>query len=699
MRFLMICAAALTLAAQDSRYAPQGDQIPGPANPSDFAAWLSDVKQWRAERLTRIGYNGSEYDRPELKWTQRNFVQPQMMIEDRYFYDTASGRYTVDRYLDDLDKRYGGIDSVLIWPVYPNIGIDNRNQFDLLLDMPGGVDGLKQMVADFHKRNVRVLFPVMAWDTGTNDYGSLAEAAAKHFADIAVDGINGDTMDFIPRTFRTASDKVGHPLALEPETSSDKDFGVAWNNLSWAYWKYGFVPTVSRWKWLEPRHMEHVCRRWARDHTDDLQYAFFNGVGFESWENVWGIWNQLTPRDAEALRRIARIEREFADLLVSPGWEPHTPTVQYGIFASKFPGAADTLWTVINRNEYDVTGRQLQVPYRPDLRFFDLWHGVEIKPQVDGATAVLSFAVEGHGYGAVLATTRLDALRETLSQIGAMARFSSRTFSSDWRAMTQRIVAIPATDAKPKTAPDGMVAIPAGEFEFRVEGIEIEGSNDLGVDVQYPWENEPRRYHREAMTMKPFYIDKYSVTNADFKKFMDATQYAPRDAHNFLKTWNGGTFAAGAGNKPVTWVSIEDARAYAKWAGKRLPHEWEWQYAAQGSDGRVYPWGNEWSAAAVAAPHRGRTAGEPAEVSAHPSGASPFGVMDMVGNVWQWTDEYEDDHTRAAILRGGSYYQPQGSHWYFPQAYKLNQHGKYLLMAPSKDRSGTVGFRCVVDAE
>lgn len=89
----------------------------------------------------------------------------------------------------------------------------------------------------------------------------------------------------------------------------------------------------------------------------------------------------------------------------------------------------------------------------------------------------------------------------------------------------------------------------------------------------------------------------------------------------------------------------------------------------------------------------------PSDVSAHPKAASPFGVEDLVGNVWQWTDEYVDDHTRAGILKGGSHYQPQGSHWYFPQAYKLTEHGKYLLIAPSKDRSGGVGFRCVVDAE
>ena len=106
---------------------------------SDYDAWLADLKHWRQEYLVRIGYDGSEYDRPELRWIQRNFILQHVMVEDRYFYDPAARKYTVDCYLDDLDKRYGGTDSVLIWPVYPNIGIDNRNQWDLHRDLPGGI--------------------------------------------------------------------------------------------------------------------------------------------------------------------------------------------------------------------------------------------------------------------------------------------------------------------------------------------------------------------------------------------------------------------------------------------------------------------------------------------------------------------------------------------------------------------------------
>jgi Sulfatase-modifying factor enzyme 1 len=102
---------------------------------------------------------------------------------------------------------------------------------------------------------------------------------------------------------------------------------------------------------------------------------------------------------------------------------------------------------------------------------------------------------------------------------------------------------------------------------------------------------------------------------------------------------------------------------------------------------------------AVPQPDEGRTMRGPDNIDAHPSGASPFGVMDLVGNVWQWTDEYVDEHTRAGVLRGGSYYKPQGSIWYFPQAYRNDNHGKLLLMAPSYDRSGALGFRCVKDLE
>jgi formylglycine-generating enzyme required for sulfatase activity len=105
-----------------------------------------------------------------------------------------------------------------------------------------------------------------------------------------------------------------------------------------------------------------------------------------------------------------------------------------------------------------------------------------------------------------------------------------------------------------------MVKIAAGQFNFQVDGIEIEGGNLAGVDVQYPWESVAQRHHQHAMTVPAFYIDKYPVTNADFKKFIDATKYHPKDDHDFLHDWKGETYPEGWANRPVTWVSLEDAR-------------------------------------------------------------------------------------------------------------------------------------------
>lgn len=664
--------------------------------------WVRDLLDWRREHLVRIGWDDTNYRRPELQWAQRNFVHAQMMVEDRFFYDPVAGEYTVDRYLDDLEQRYGGLDSVLIWYVYPNIGIDDRNQTDLAHDLPGGLQGLKRAVDAFHRRGVKVFLPTKPWDHGTREHPQKDwEAIADIVCAVGADGINGDTYNGVPRAFFDACLARDRPVVLQPESTISCEEQLLWNVQSWGKKvPQDVVPVVAKFKWLEPRHMINVENRWSRDRNNDLQYCFFNGVGYNAWENVWGIWNGLTQRDAETLRRIAAIQRLCAELLVSQDWRPYAPTLQAGVFASRFPGTDRCLWTLVNRNEYTVEGEQLTVPHVPGRRYLDLWQGTEAHPRIANDQATFSATLEGRGFGALLTLDNgasMGGLETFLARMHQHAAVPLRSLCGQWRPLQQQLVPIPPT-APQHQPPEGMVEIPAGDFDFVVGGIEIEGQTWAGTDVQFPWEDCPRRGHRRRMPMRRFFMDRTPVTNAQFQRFIAATGYRPADARNFLRHWQDGAPPPGWDDKPVTWVALEDVRAFASWAGKRLPHSWEWQYAAQGSDGRLYPWGDAWDATAVPSPHTGRTAPVPAGVTAHPHGVSPFGVLDLVGNVWQWTDEFHDVHTRAAILRGGSRYQPQTSHWYFPQAYRLDQHGKYLLMAPCKDRSGMVGFRCVVDA-
>ena len=173
----------------------------------------------------------------------------------------------------------------------------------------------------------------------------------------------------------------------------------------------------------------------------------------------------------------------------------------------------------------------MEVPASDGYRYFDLYHGIELKSETrPNRRTVLSFPIEAKGYGAVLQTKvlpeqKMAVLMSTMKNLTATPLAS---YSHDWKVLPQKIVPIQPTKAA-VNAPEGMIRIPEADFLFRVSGIEIEGFNDVGVDVQYPWEDSPRRFHEHPMHVKSFYIDKYPVTNAEFKTFMEAAHYHPKD--------------------------------------------------------------------------------------------------------------------------------------------------------------------------
>jgi len=148
----------------------------------------------------------------------------------------------------------------------------------------------------------------------------------------------------------------------------------------------------------------------------------------------------------------------------------------------------------------NVDGNQMTAPYKQGMRYFDLYHGVELKPEIKGDQAVLSFPTENQGYAAILATSgesdpKLTDLMEKMKAITAKPLSS---YSHEWHALPQELVEIP-TSPRAASAPEGMIRIVGGDYLFRVQGMEIEGSNDVGVDVQYPWEDSTRRFHEHPM--------------------------------------------------------------------------------------------------------------------------------------------------------------------------------------------------------
>ncbi|MFQ5428004.1 MAG: formylglycine-generating enzyme family protein [Thermodesulfobacteriota bacterium] len=244
--------------------------------------------------------------------------------------------------------------------------------------------------------------------------------------------------------------------------------------------------------------------------------------------------------------------------------------------------------------------------------------------------------------------------------------------------------------AKEKSLPENMVLIPAGEF--------IIGSNRVDTDakaMQYgsrkPWfaNESPER----KVDLKAFYIDRTEVTMAAYSKFLSATSRKPP------ADWPGGRMPEGRGEYPVTNVSWFDASEYCKWKGGRLPTEQEWEKAARGTDGRVFPWGAEFDIKKV------NTLGEyggVTPVGKFPDGASPYGVLDMAGNVQEWTADWytqypgntyddKDYGEKFKVVRGGGW---GGMGHYTMQVYVS---APFRSIAPPRGGYNDVGFRCVSD--
>jgi formylglycine-generating enzyme required for sulfatase activity len=220
--------------------------------------------------------------------------------------------------------------------------------------------------------------------------------------------------------------------------------------------------------------------------------------------------------------------------------------------------------------------------------------------------------------------------------------------------------------------PEGMVYVPAGSFLM---------GRDKGKD------EAERPAHQ--VKVGSFYLDIYEVTNEGYEKFVQAT------GHRAPTTWANGRYPTSAPRKPVTGVTWDDANAYAKWAKKRLPTEAEWEFAARGTDRRVYPWGNDWQQGSANANGASQSM---ADVGFY-KGTSPFGAFDMIGNAWEWTASDLRAYAGGRlppnlpsgtlkVIRGGSY---ESTKDYATTTYRTGW--------PARGAStyAQTGFRCVSD--
>ena len=234
----------------------------------------------------------------------------------------------------------------------------------------------------------------------------------------------------------------------------------------------------------------------------------------------------------------------------------------------------------------------------------------------------------------------------------------------------------PSPTATSPPIPLDMIRIPAGDFIQGSSDAEIKAAIQMCAEAFGGICPHPRDWFadetpRRTVYLDAFYIDRWEVTNREFAAFAAATGYVTdAERKGESKTWRA-LNTAGRESYPVVWMSWNDAAAYCQWAGKRLPTEAEWEKAARGTDGRIWPWGSNWEAGRANTSDGG--AGNVAAVGSYPASASPYGVMDMTGNVWEWVADWYDPFWYASsptrnpggplsgasrVLRGGSFRNP-----------------------------------------
>ncbi|MDP1623830.1 MAG: SUMF1/EgtB/PvdO family nonheme iron enzyme [Bacteroidales bacterium] len=705
--------------------------------------WLYDLSE----------FDNSMFRRNDLTWMKTSYLMLLQFAWDKKYYDYAQQKYTFYQSLFEYDSLTGGYDIFTLWPTWPRLGLDQRNQWDMYRDLPGGLQELRKQVDFVHDAGKKYFISYNPWDEGTRKEEQLTGMEDLLRATDA-DGVVLDTRGASSRELQAAADGVKPGIIMYSEGMAvPKDMpGIVSGRVHDAL---VMPPPLNLNKLIKPDFAIFRVLQLADDRLHrELTISFFNGYGVEI--------NTMRPgrpdwigEEFAYLGRTTRILRENSAVFSNEFFDPLLNTLVDSVYVNSWEAQGKKLFTIYSANprghngqlfEFsDNSGAHLVAEIIGRYHFVDLWNHQEVKPVMNGEKVFLPVKIEA--FDAAWLNTRREgnvgciavfpklldvtvsgstitfkaSAGERIVLTGGDPGYRSKQYvypvsgvSVDYRSLFQKPLhkiviqlftgselndemiimpgqAIPLLISKPgvtqlaKEVPEDMVLIPAGNFRYYTK----REPNTLDPFIPLPDLSDT-----VTLAMHQFFMDKYPVTNAQFKIFIDQTAYIPTDTANYLKRWINGLPPEGEEDQPVVFVNLDDVRAYAEWAGKRLPTESEWQYAAQGGDMRKYPWGSSMDSTRC-----NYNLNFPTPVNRFPSGASPFGVMDLIGNVWQMTDDvYDNGSYYFNIIRGGSYYHPTQSIWYVTGGPLPADHPEMLLLiAPGLDRNATVGFRCVKD--
>ncbi|MHA4844820.1 formylglycine-generating enzyme family protein [Flavitalea antarctica] len=708
-------------------------------------------------------FTDSLYQRKDLAWIRHTYILHLMYAWDKFYYDIEDGRYHLQEFLTSGKALYGGDDVVSIWPTWPTLGLDQRNQFDLFRDLPGGTAAMKTQAELSRAQGTKFFICYNPWDESTRSEDHF-KGLSDLIAATSADGVVLDTKGESSRELQDAADIVRPGVIMYSEGMAvPKDMGgIVSGRVHNALY---YPPMLNLNKFIKPEFaIYRVAELYKEKIRREFATSFFNGYGTEL--------NIMAPGQpdwvAEQYRylgRTTRILRENTHNFTNRGYTPLLATMRDSIWVNAWAFGPKTIYTIYTILPGGFKGPLFQVEPKAGYHFVDLWHHRLVKPvqqqdswyieaQTDAFNAIdlgtnnegavdciarLPILIEAHLNGDELkingnapGSTALKIWPGTPSydktalllkpgshklQVSThFGRFEGDLvlqLMQDSILLDEYIVKIIPGSARRisvvvpvsgKAKAKDMSVIPAGRFKFKAtHGDEF---------IPYP-----RQDVDSIFNMPVFLIDKFPVTNQQFSEFLQASGYRPSDTSNFLKHWDDGKIPKGQEQFPVVYVSYEDARAYAQWAGKRLPTEIEWQYAAQTPALREWPWNQQQPVVrkpevvnstltvtkleGIDPRYANLGNGKPYKVGSYPAGANPYGLQDLVGSVWQLTnDVYMSGSHRYIMMKGGSYFKPSSSWWYVQGGPRELHYRQFLLrVSQGFERNATVGFRCMKDLD